>query len=289
MLQTDTHRNALRLNLDLGRSKIAIHITGTMSGSQNHRSTVVFLRTRLQVDSLHTYHLVALQDEAGHLGLEMHLTATLENGIAHILDDTRQLIGTDMRMGISQDIRIGSMLTEHIQYLIHTTTLLAAGIEFAVAIGTCATLTKTVVALAIHLLGLGDIAEVFLALTHILATLQHHRSVTQFDEFEGSKETARSLSHHDDTRLTAHVGIFRMDILVVLRKLIDIGTHLEIDKDGALAGIDASLEYPHLVECSHIQPLFLGEIALDAFLARCLFWQNSDLIFLDHIVRIFLF
>ena len=181
------------------------------------------------------------------------------------------------------------MLTEHIQYLIHATTFLAAGIKFAVTIGTCTTLTKTVVALAIHLLGLGDITEVFLALTHILATLQNHRSVTQFDEFEGSKETARSLSHHDDTRLTAHVGIFRMDILIVLRKLIDIGTHLEIDKDGALAGIDASLEYSHLVECSHIQPLFLGEIALDAFLARCLFWQNSDLIFLDHIIRIFLF
>ena len=101
MLQTDTHRNALRLNLYLGRSEIAIHVTGTMTSSQDHRSTIVFLRTRLQVDSLHTYHLVALQDEAGHLGLEMHLTTTLENGIAHILDDTRQLVGTDMRMGIS--------------------------------------------------------------------------------------------------------------------------------------------------------------------------------------------
>lgn len=32
-----------------------------------------FPRPRLQVDSLDTYHLVAIDDEGGHLGLEMHL------------------------------------------------------------------------------------------------------------------------------------------------------------------------------------------------------------------------
>ena len=191
-----------------------------------------------------------------------------------------------MRMGISKDIRIGSMLTEYIQYFIDTTTFLASSIEFAIAIGSSTALTKTVVALTIHLLCLGDVAEVFLALTHILASLQHDRAITQLYQSQGGKETAGSLSHHNDTWATAHIGIFGVNILVVLRKLIDVSTHLQIDEDGTLACIDASLQHTHLVQSSDIQAFLLGEITLDAFLTSCLFGQNPDLVFLNHILCI---
>ena len=187
-------------------------------------------------------------------------------------------------MRIGKDIRVGAVLAEHVQYLVYAATLLAAGVELAVAVGTGSALAEAVVAFAIHLLGLRDAGKVFLACTHVLSTFQDDRAIAQFDESQGGKESARSLSHHDDSRLGAYIGVFRMHILVVLRIFVDVGTHLQIDENGALAGVDAALQYAHLVQGSYIQPLLLGEIALDAFLAGCLFWQNSYLIFLNHLL-----
>ncbi len=48
----------------------------------------------------------------------MHLAATAQNGVAHILYDARQLVCTYMRMGISQDIRRSTMLAEDIENLL---------------------------------------------------------------------------------------------------------------------------------------------------------------------------
>ena len=118
-------------------------------------------------------HAVTFQQQTGHLRLKMYLATTSDNGVAHVLDDARQLVGADMRMGIRQDVRRGAMLTEHMENLLDVATLLAAGIELAIAIGTGTSLSKTVVALTIHLLGLGDECQVLLALMDILATLQH--------------------------------------------------------------------------------------------------------------------
>ena len=171
-----------------------------MTCGQDNRTTIGLLGTRLQVDSLDTYHLVAFDDEGGHLGLEMHLATTVKDGVTHVFYHTRQFVGSYMRMGISQDIGVGSMLAEDIQNLVHTAAFLAAGIQFSIAVGTCSTLTKTVVALGIHLLGLGNIGEVLLALAHVLAPFEHHRTIAQLDESQGSKKTARSLAHHDHTR-----------------------------------------------------------------------------------------
>lgn len=147
-----------------------------------------------------------------------------------------------MRMGICQDIGIGTMLAEYVQNLIYTSPFLASCIEFAVTISTGSTFTETVVALTIYLLSLGNVREVLLAFAHILASLQHDRTITQFYQAQGSKETARSLTHNDNSRSAAHIRIFGMDILVVLRKFVDISTHLQVDEDGALTGIDASLQ-----------------------------------------------
>ena len=78
-----------------------------------------------------------------------------------------------------------------------------------------------------------------------------------------------------------------MHKLVVLRKLVDIGAYLQVNEDGTLAGIDAAFQYTHLIQGSHIQSLLLGQIVLDAFLVGCLFWQNSNLIFLYHKLNYF--
>ena len=179
MLQSDTDGNTLGFDFNLRRSQIAIDIPGTMTCSKNHRSTIILLCTCCQVNSFNPNHTVTFQDKPSHLGLEMHLTATIDNCIAHILYHARQLICTDMRMGICKDVRIGTMLAEDIQNLIHATTLLASGIKLTVTIRSCTTFTKTIVALTIHLLSLGDVGKVLFTLTHVLAALQDNRAISQ--------------------------------------------------------------------------------------------------------------
>ena len=295
MFQAHAHGDALCLDIYLCRSEIAVYIAGTMTCCQDNRSAISFLSTRSQIHGFYTYHPIAscsircrqltftLKDQTNHLGLEMHFAATLDDGVAHVFNDARQLVGTDMRMGICQDIGIGTMLAKNVQNLVYTSPFLASGIEFAVTISTGSTFTETVVALPIHFLGFGNVRKVLLAFAHIFSPFQYDRTVTQFYQAQRSEEAARSLTHNNNTRSAAHIGIFRMNILVVLRKLIDIGTHLQVHEDGTLAGVDASLQHSHLIQCSHIQSFLLGEITLDAFLACCLFGQNSYLILLNHL------
>ena len=153
-----------------------------MTCRKNHRSTIILLSTSNQVDCFNPYHTVTFQDKTSHLGLKMHLTATIDNRIAHILNHARQLICTNMRMGICKDVRIGTMLAENIQNLIHATTLLASGIKLTVTIRSGTTFTKTIVALTIHLLSLGDVRKILLTLTHVLATLQNNRAISQLHQ-----------------------------------------------------------------------------------------------------------
>ena len=56
-----------------------------------------------------------VNDKPCHLRLEVHLAATSKDGLAHVLDDTRQAVGADMRMGIGEDGRAGSVLHEDLQ------------------------------------------------------------------------------------------------------------------------------------------------------------------------------
>ena len=284
MLQSNTDGNTLSFDFNLRRSQIAIDIPGTMTCCKNHRSTIILLSTCCQVNSFNPNHTVTFQNKTSHLGLKMHLTATIDNSIAHILYHARQLICTNMRMGICKDVRIGTMLAENIQNLIHAAPLLASGIKLTVTIRSGSTFTKTIVALTIHLLGLGDVGKVLFTLSHVLATLQNNRAISKLYQTQGSKETARSLSYHNDSRTRTDIRIFCMDILIILRHLIDIGTYLQIHKNGTLAGINTAFQYPHLIQGSYIQPFFLSQITLDAFLIGSLFWQNSNLIFLNHLL-----
>ena len=79
--------------------------------------------------------------------------------------------------GLLQMTRVGAVLAEHVQYLVYAATLLAAGVELAVAVGTGSTLAEAIVTLAIHLLGLRDVGKVFLAFTHVLSTFQDDRAI----------------------------------------------------------------------------------------------------------------
>ena len=222
-----------------------------MTCGKNNRTMVFFVVCKT------ANHTIAIKNEARHLGLKMYLATTLQNGVAHVLNDTWQLVRTDVWMGISQNIGRCTMLTEHIENLLNRTTLLATGVELAIRIGTCPTLAKAIVALRVYLLRLGNLRQVFLALMHILTTFQDNGSQTQFYQSQGSKQATRTSTHHNDLWFIADIRIVHRDVFIILRLFVDIHAYFQIDKDGALTGIDAATQDAHTCYCTNIESVLI--------------------------------
>ena len=198
----------------------------------------------------------------------MNLAAAAYDGVAHRLDNLRQLVGADMRMGVDEDRRRGSVLTEHVENLLDAAALLRASVELAVGVSAGAALAEAVVALGVYGLRLGDVGEVYLALAHILAALKHHGAQAQFDETQRGEESAGALAYHYHLRLLAHVAVLGVYVLGVLRYLVDVDTHGEVDEDSALTCVDATLQHTHGVDGARVDALFVGNVAYYVLLAR---------------------
>ena len=82
----------------------------------------------------------------------MHLATIFQDGVAHILDDTWQTVCSYVGMGIHQYVRTGTMLHKDVQDSVAIATLLASGVQLAVAIGTGSAFAKGVVALRVNTL-----------------------------------------------------------------------------------------------------------------------------------------
>ena len=147
-----------------------------MARGKNHRPVEREFAARLQIDGLNSGNRVVADYESRHLGAEVHFATTLKNRVAHVFYHPRQLVSAYVRMGIGKYRRRSAVLAEHVEYLLRVAALLRACIQLTVRVGSCPTFTETVVALLVHLLGLGDKRQVQFALTHVLATLQHHRA-----------------------------------------------------------------------------------------------------------------
>ena len=116
-----------------------------------------------------------------HFRLEMHFTAATNNRVAHGFDDLWQSVGAYMRMGISQNGCRSTMLAKHTQNLLDRAALLRAGVELAVAVGTGSAFTKTIVALAVHLLCASYLCQILFTLVNVLSTLQYYRTQAQLN------------------------------------------------------------------------------------------------------------
>ena len=229
-----------------------------------------------------TDHTTAFEQEARHLGLEMHFATALKNGITHGLDDTRQFVGTDMRMGIGKDIGRCAMLTEYIQDLLYRTTLLGAGIQLAIGIGACPTLTKAVVALAINLLGLGNLCQIAFAFTDILAAFQYYRAYAELYQSQGSKQSTRAGTHDNSLWSRGHIRIMGDSIFVLLWLFVDIAAHFQVHEYRPLAGIDAATENAHGNQGADIESVLVSQPTSQRLLIGRHMRLHPYLILLNH-------
>ena len=79
----------------------------------------------------------------------MYLSATPQDGLTHRLNYRRQFVTANVGMGINQDVLSSAMLDKNPKNTLHRTALLATGVEFTIAISSCPTLAKTIVALGV--------------------------------------------------------------------------------------------------------------------------------------------
>ena len=127
-----------------------------------------------------------------------------------------------------------------------------------------------------------DAGNVLLPFTHILATLHHDGAQTQLDETQGSKQPTRSGTDDDDLRTPLHLRIMCRHVRLILRLFVDVTTHLQVDVDGPLAGIDAPLQDTQCREGTYVDSLLTRHVATDVGFTGCLSGQYSQLVFYNH-------
>ena len=103
VFQSYPHGDALCLNLDMFGIEVSVDVAGRMSRGKDDRSAERHLVSVGSLSRLDANDTVAVDEQSRHACLEVHLAATPEYGVAHVLDDRRQPVGADMRMGVGQD------------------------------------------------------------------------------------------------------------------------------------------------------------------------------------------
>ena len=76
-----------------------------------------------------------------------------------------------------------------------------------------------------------------------------------------------------------------MPVGIIRRLLIHIDAHLQIDEDGALSGIDATLQYAYRRQHTHIVSVFVAYIGLQRLVSSRHLWQHTQLVLVYHLAN----
>ena len=180
-------------------------------------------------------------------------------------------------MCVDQDGSAGPVLAEYIQNLVYTSSFLAAGVEFSVGVSSGAPFTKTVIGFRINFVFPADACQVGLAVAYVLSAFHNDRAQSEFDQTQGCKQSSRSGTYYDDLRFSFHIGIFGMHKFVIFRHFVDEYQYFQIDVNGPLACIDASLQDAYGLNGTDVYSLFTADILFDTLFAcsgRILNWYS---------------
>lgn len=189
-----------------------------------------------------------------------------------------------MRMRVLQDGDVSPVLAEHVQDFVGIAALLAAGVQFAVRVGSRTSLAETVVALAVHLMLTRDFRKVELTVAHVLSALHDDGTTTGLYQAQGGKQSARPGTDHNHLRRMLHITVLRAHELIAFRHFVHVHTHFQIDVYRALAGIDTAFQHPDCHQRTFVHAFLTGDIASQRPLVGRHFRQYSQLVFLCHVV-----
>jgi hypothetical protein len=207
MLQTYAHGQSFGFNLNLFVREHAVDIARRMSGGKDYGTVPFLLFAGGQMGTFNPLYLVVLYDKTVHTCLEMYFSSTSQNGIAHVLYDTGQAVCTDVWMGIHQYGIAGSVLHKDMKNLFAVAALLASGEKFSVAVGSCASFAKGIVAFGVNLLGGTDTRQILFAGPDVLSALHNNGAYAKLNQSEGGKQSAGACSHDNGFLVPGNIGI----------------------------------------------------------------------------------
>ena len=143
MFQAAPYGQSLRFNIESGLRKVTIDITGAVTGCQYHGTHKDVLLSGMS--GVYAYHAVSLQYETGHQGFKINLAAAVYNGVADVLNHTRQAVRAYVGVCIGQYCGACAVLAEYVQDAVCAAAFLTTGIKLAIRICSGTALAKAVV------------------------------------------------------------------------------------------------------------------------------------------------
>ena len=174
-----------------------------MAGGQNDTQARMFLT----VSRYNAPHGPFFEQKINHFGVETYLTARPQNCFAQGRDHGGEFVGTDVRVGIHQNLFGCPVRHQDLQNPPNVAAFAGSGVEFPVRIGTGPTFAKTIVRFGIHHVVFVDGGQIAPPRPHIRPAFQHHRFQAQFNQPQGGKQPCRASSHNDHGVGLAHVRV----------------------------------------------------------------------------------
>ena len=139
-----------------------------------------------------------LDEEVGDMGREVVFAAMSEDGVAHVGDDAAEAVGAYMGVGVDGDGGVGTVFDEALDDIGGVATLGAAGVEFAVGVGSGTAFAEAPVAFGVDLTGAAEKGDVEGALLDGLTAFDNDGSEAAFESPQGSEQSGRTGTDDDD-------------------------------------------------------------------------------------------
>ncbi|GIW70366.1 MAG: hypothetical protein KatS3mg101_1113 [Patescibacteria group bacterium] len=263
MFDAHAEGEGLRLDDDMATVQQLVNVAGRVaSGEDDGRGGVLVVV--VDHDALH--HAV-VEDKIRHPAVEMDFSAMVQNGLADVGHDVGQLVGTDVGVGVDEDVAFGTVFDQQAKHLEVVAPFVGSGVKLAVGVGAGTAFAEAVVRIRIDFVELLDGSQVAAPLAHVFASVENDGPQSQFDEFEGGEVASWACADDDDRRAVTDVAEVGQQGRLGGRRA---SVHVEPEPvQGAMAAcIDAALDQLDLVDllfaeasqCQHLLPQeLLGE------------------------------
>ena len=118
---------------------------------------------------------------------------------------------------------------------------------------------------------------------HVFPPFKDNGTKAVFYQSQGSKQSSRACSDDNNLRTVTHIGILRMQILVVRRHFVHINPYLQVHIDSTLTRINTTLQHTYSRYITLTQALLTGQVMAQGLLVSRHMRQHPQLQFLCHV------
>ena len=184
-----------------------VDVAGGVSCGEDDGDAAVFVALGVENTADALFGSGTLDEEVGDMGREVVFAAMSEDGVAHVGDDAAEAVGAYMGVGVDGDGGVGAVFDEALDDIGGVATLGAAGVEFAVGVGSGTAFTEAPVAFGVDLTGAAEKGDIKGALLDGLTAFDNDGAQAAFESPQGSKQSGRSGTDDNDGRLVVAVLI----------------------------------------------------------------------------------